>query len=170
MTPGRRRHPGHEGHDRAAGLGDPGVRAGLVVATLAAAGLAALGLAWRGAAATINVWQQVPFVLSGGIGGLALTGLCLGVLAVHAERRASAGDRQWLESVVSDAAETAEILPSALIALAPLVPTLVTNGRTIHRADCRMAAGKDLRNVSVGEWGRLRACRICRPGSVAPAR
>lgn len=93
-----------------AALADRGVRAALVLVAVAAAGLAGLGLAWRGAAATLGVWVQMPFVVSGAVGGVALAGCFLALLGVHLERRAAARERLVLESAIASAAETAETL------------------------------------------------------------
>jgi hypothetical protein len=95
-------------------LADRGVRAALVLAAVAAAGLAGLGLAWRGAAATLGVWVQMPFVVSGAIGGAALAGCFLGLLGVHLERRAAASERSLLEAALASAAEISETLPTLL--------------------------------------------------------
>jgi len=95
-------------------LADRGNQASLVLLAIAAAGLVSLGLAWRGGAATLGVYTQMPFVVSGGIGGVALTGAFLGLLAVHRERRAAAIERLWLEAAITSAAEIADTLPSVL--------------------------------------------------------
>lgn len=97
-------------------LTDRGVQAALVFAAIAAAGFAGLGIAWHGASATLGVYNQMPFVVSGGIGGIALAGTFLGLLAVHSERRAAATDRLWLEDAISSATEIAETLPAAVSA------------------------------------------------------
>lgn len=94
-------------------LADRGIQASLVLVAIAAAGLVGLGLAWRGGAATLGVYTQMPFVVSGGIGGVALTGAFLGLLAVHRERRAAATERLWLEAAIATATEIAEKLPSS---------------------------------------------------------
>ena len=91
-----------------AALRDPGVQAMVVLALLAAAGFAMLGLAWRGAARTVYVPLQSPWVLSGGIAGLALLGMTLGAWSIHEGRRRDAEHRAVMEDLVREAAELAE--------------------------------------------------------------
>ncbi|HEU5033262.1 MAG TPA: hypothetical protein VFT62_00730 [Mycobacteriales bacterium] len=89
---------------------DPGVQALAVLAGLAAAGFVMLGLAWRGAARTVYVPLQSPWVLSGGLAGLALLGMALGAWSIHLGRRSDAEHRAVVEDVVREAAELAEEL------------------------------------------------------------
>ena len=89
-------------------LRDPGVQAMVVLALLAAAGFVMLALAWRGAARTIYVPLQSPWVLSGGVAGLALLGMALGAWSVHEGRRRDAEHRAVMEELVREAAELAE--------------------------------------------------------------
>jgi hypothetical protein len=97
-----------------ADLFDRGVQAGLVLVAGAAAGFAVLGLAWSGVAAKLFVSLQMPYVVSGAIGGIALAGTCLAVVAVHYERRTAAADRAELEDVLSIIGDIAEVLPGRL--------------------------------------------------------
>lgn len=90
------------------------IQAALVFGGAALAGFAGLGLAWHGASSTLAVYVQMPFLVSGGIGGLALAGTFSGLLAVHGERRAGASDRLWLEEAIESATEIAESLPAAV--------------------------------------------------------
>ena len=145
-------------------LTDRGVQASLVLCALAAGGFAGLGLAWRGAAATLGVYVQLPFVVSGAVGGVALAGACAGILAVHVERRAAAVDRLWMDAAIASAAEIADALPAHLAARrwAGEHPVLVRNGRTVHLSHCRFAAGKSLPLLHGWEPG-LRRCEVCKP-------
>jgi hypothetical protein len=95
-------------------LSDRGVQAALIICAVAAAGFAGLGMAWHGASATLDVYTQMPFIVSGGFGGVALAGTFLGLLAVHTERRAAAVERLWLEDAIASATEISESLPAAL--------------------------------------------------------
>jgi hypothetical protein len=82
---------------------DPSVRAILVLIALAAVGYAMLWLGWRGTAGTILVPLQAPWVMSGGLGGLAVLGMALGAWSVHLGRRQDAEHRAAVERLVRDA-------------------------------------------------------------------
>jgi amino acid transporter len=87
---------------------DPGVQALVVLALLALAGFVMLGLAWHGAARTIYVPLQSPWLVSGGVAGLALLGMALGAWSIHEGRRRDAEHRAVMEDIVREAAELAE--------------------------------------------------------------
>lgn len=91
-------------------LRDPGVQSILVLVTLAIGGFVMLALAWRGAARTIYVPLQVPWVVSGGLAGLGLIGLAYGALSIHLARRQDAVNRADVEDLVRTAATLAEQL------------------------------------------------------------
>jgi len=91
-------------------LRDPGIQAALVLVLLAIVGFLMLGLAWRGAARTIYVPLQMPWVLSGGFAGIALIGLAYGALSIHLGRRQDAVHRAEVEDLVRTAATLAEEL------------------------------------------------------------
>jgi hypothetical protein len=89
---------------------DAGSWATAILAAAAVAGSVGVFAAWRGAAALDAVWLQVPWLVSGGIGGLALIGLGLGLLDVHLERRREAVDRVERDAVLREAELFAERL------------------------------------------------------------
>lgn len=84
-------------------LRDPRVSTTLVLATLAVAGFVLVAGAWRGAAATLFVVLQLPWLVSGGFAGLALIGLALGLLMTHLERTEAAAERAALAELQRDA-------------------------------------------------------------------
>jgi hypothetical protein len=84
-------------------LRDPATRAILIMVALAAVGYAMLCLGWRGAARTIFVPLQSPWVMSGGLGGLAVLGMALGAWSIHLGRRQDAEHRAGVEELVRDA-------------------------------------------------------------------
>lgn len=98
-------------------LRDPGVQAILVLALLGVAGFVMLGLAWRGAARTVYVPLQMPWVVSGGLAGLGLLGLAYGALSIHLARRQDAVHRAEVEDLVRSAATLAEELRTGRRAL-----------------------------------------------------
>jgi len=98
-------------------LRDPGTAAVIVLLLLAVAGFVMLALAWRGAARTIYVPLQMPWVLSGGFAGLALIGLAYGAISIHLGRRQDAVHRAEVEDLVRTAATLAEELRTGRRAL-----------------------------------------------------
>jgi len=83
--------------------GDPFARSVALSIVLIAAGFVAIGLGWRGAARSLIVAEQLPFLISGGVGGLALIVAGAGTLAVQSSRYWSARERQRLDLLVARA-------------------------------------------------------------------
>jgi len=157
----------------------PAVRAAAVLARprlgWAAAGLGVIALliGWAGTADEVFVSRQVPFLISGGLGGLGLIVIGGVLLATHdlygyAERL----DR--VERKVDD-------IHRALVAAGPLdVPAeepasevvVLPRGSTYHRAGCAAVQGKDTERLDALGATRdgLSPCKLCSPdGRVATA-
>jgi len=100
-----------------AALHDPGIQAVLVLALLAVASFVMLALAWRGGARTPYVPFQIPWLVSGGMAGLALLGMALGGWSIHLGRRQDAAHRAATEDLVREAAELAEDIRSGRVSL-----------------------------------------------------
>lgn len=86
----------------------PDVRAFWVLAGFVLAGFAAIAIGWRGAAATLYVGLQLPFVISAVFGGIALVGTGAALFSIHSERRAAAARRAVLDALVREAALLAD--------------------------------------------------------------
>jgi hypothetical protein len=84
---------------------DPFVVSVALLVTLAVTGLVGVGVAWKGAAASLVVAFQLPYITSGAMGGLALTGFAAGLLLVQVRRRAEARRRADFDRVVRAAAD-----------------------------------------------------------------
>jgi len=84
---------------------DPFVAVMAVVTALVVAGLVGVAVAWRGLAASLVVALQLPYAVSGALGGLALVGFALGVASIQASRRAAARERAEFGRVVAAAAD-----------------------------------------------------------------
>jgi hypothetical protein len=91
---------------------DPGIQAIVVLFLLAVAGFVMLALAWRGGARTPYVPLQLPWMVSGGMAGLALLGMALGAWSIHLGRRDDAEHRAQVDDLVREAAVLAEDLRS----------------------------------------------------------
>jgi hypothetical protein len=92
----------------AALLADPGRRGVAVLVAGVVGGFVCLGLAWHGAARTIYVPFQLPWLMSAGVAGVALIGTSLASLSVHLERRNAAARRAMTEDMIRAAITLAD--------------------------------------------------------------
>lgn len=132
--------------------------------------------AWYGASNTTRVWQQIPYMISGGMLGLGL--IFAGGFGYFAawltrmldeSRRESAQARDIAEQTLAalDRIEAA-LSPNGRRASAGQTLVVLAKGNLVHRADCPLVEGKaDVRRVTSTRG--LRPCQICQP-SMASAR
>jgi hypothetical protein len=137
-------------------------------------GLLVIGLGWNGMAGSggevngvPNLNAQLPWLVSGGILGLALVVFGAALLIAHNAR----ADRVQLEAKLNELVDTV----SRLTVSSADVPAQASRRRTgefrasantFHRADCRLVEGRDdLASVTkkAAESQGLKACRICKP-------
>jgi hypothetical protein len=146
----------------------------IVGGTLMPLGILLVILGWIGAAHTVLVFDQIPYLISGGLLGVALTFAGGFTYFTYWQtlrvREARAHQRELLDALArlerngvgvstsnGDGAATAN-RPGRLVATA--------SGAMVHRADCPIVADRsDLREVDASSDG-LRACRICSPDIV----
>jgi len=132
-----------------------------------AAGLLLIGLAWNGAAGVDFVSGQIPYLLSGGALGLGLIILGAAMIIVQNSRK----DRSLIEAQLKELNTAIARLANAIGASGPgghnggTAPRVVMGRSSYHRADCRLAKGKDLpmATVDAAEEEGLSPCRICNP-------
>jgi hypothetical protein len=86
-------------------LRDPVMVLLIIGVVLVVAGFFSLLLGWRGAARTLNIPVQIPFLVSGGLGGIALIGMGLGLCNLTASRREAAREITRLQGLVDEAAK-----------------------------------------------------------------
>lgn len=157
-------------------------------AVLLPTGLVVIGLGWYGVAHTPYEYDQLSYLVSGGILGLGIT-FCGGFLYFGA----------WLARVAADQKASDKRLADTLLVLAdavshsasqaaagasvgvrpgppppPRVPAaqrdpgsiLVVAGTssTVHRADCELIEGREDVRPAGPDGPGLVACRLCRPG------
>lgn len=77
----------------------------VVAAALALAGFASMTLAWRGTADKVKVPDQLPYLLSGALGGLALIGVAAVLATIQQRRWVEAHRQARFEAVVAAAAD-----------------------------------------------------------------
>ena len=131
-------------------------------------GLVVIVLGWYGASNTPYQYDQLSYLVSGGLLGLGLT-FAGGFLYFGA----------WLARIADDGRESSKRLADTLLVLADATaraaamtdqgvdlgatPVVAGDNTTLHRRDCALIAHReDLRAVGNDTRG-LVACRVCRP-------
>ncbi|GAA1922782.1 hypothetical protein [Nocardioides marmoribigeumensis] len=129
-------------------------------------GLVVIILGWYGASNTPYQYDQLSYLVSGGLFGLGLT-FCGGFLYFGA----------WLARIAADQRESAKRLADTLLVLADVVSApgpvrepgsvlvVAGGGATVHRADCALVAGRDDVAPAGADGADLHPCRVCRPGA-----
>ncbi|HVA43848.1 MAG TPA: hypothetical protein VNF50_10225 [Acidimicrobiales bacterium] len=162
--------------ERGAGLRDPGRWLLAAGPALLALGVALIVLGWAGAAYTTDYFSQVPYLISGGILGLALVicgGLCYMIhFILLAQRHSQDANTQVLGAL--DRLDQSLDRAATLLASSGAVRTgkasspdlvMTASGEMIHRLDCPVVTGRSssgLRPVTrIGPAASL--CRICHP-------
>jgi hypothetical protein len=143
-----------------------------VGAILMPLGLIAIFLGWYGVAHAKYQYDQLPYVVSGGLLGLALVFLG-GFLYFGA----------WLARIGTEQRESARQLTDAMLLLVDVVGkqgggrtadgdlddraaaelVLAGNGSTVHRRDCPLINHRDDLRPLTGTEIDLGTCRVCRP-------
>jgi hypothetical protein len=138
---------------------------------LVAVGFALIFLAWNGAAGRDFVEGQLPYLISGGLTGLALVGTGLTVALVQAQRREARAVTDRLDELI----EVVRANSASGAAGPTLVPdeSMVIAGRSsFHLPSCRLVQDRDdLQPMSptAAEQRGLAPCRICKPDTEAQA-
>lgn len=92
-------------------LRDPVVPGLILMGALVGTGFLVLLLTWVGAAGTLYVPLQMPHIVSGGLGGLALIGLGAVLIYVQWARRDDAAKRRLTDELLDEAAALVAIEP-----------------------------------------------------------
>jgi hypothetical protein len=85
-------------------LRDPFVASMAVLGAVGVAGLVAVAVAWEAIADSPVVATQLPYAVSGGLGGLALLGFALALMTIQSSRRSEAKERSELERLAAASA------------------------------------------------------------------
>ncbi len=136
-------------------------------------GLFLIFLGWNGAASYDRVQAQIPYVVSGGIAGLALVVIGAAMLIVYGNR----SDRAALQSSIEDLRDALErnaglAAESPAATAAPAAAATAEEGSVLagadsyHRPDCTLIAGQSGLTAMSAETAQARGlepCRICQP-------
>ncbi len=152
-------------------FGKFGGKAGLVLAGI---GIIAIGIGWNGAAGQLTLLGQIPYILSGGLIGLALVILGAAMLVVQNARE----DRARLEAKLDLLAEAFSTGGGASAprldqhAPADASELVVAGTASYHVPGCRLVDGRDETTYltpAEAQASDLKACRVCQPESAAKA-
>jgi hypothetical protein len=131
------------------------------------AGFVLIFLGWNGAASYDRAESQLPYVISGAIGGLALILVGVGLLMVQAQR----ANRAATDAAIADLREAIDRLAQSGGA-SPRVSggagdvMVVAGPSSFHRAGCKLVEGRTgLIPIPLpdAEARGLEACRVCAP-------
>lgn len=149
------------------GDADRRVRMGRVLGfTFMTAGVVMIGLAWNGAASRNFVEGQFPYLLSGGVMGLALViiGASLLFLATIRAERELMTDR--FDEMIRLLGRNLNRLSVSANGTGGSRGQVIAGETVFHRAECKVLQGKDgLVTVTVeqAEAEGLEPCRVCQP-------
>jgi hypothetical protein len=143
-------------------VGRLGGKLGIVVLLF---GFLVIYLGWNGAGSFNDLRQQFPYLISGGIAGLAMVIVGAALLLIEAIR----AERAELQATLLELREAIVATGGAVAVHA--VPSLaddvvVAGASSYHRTTCRLVDGRDdLDLVAAGEAESrgLSPCRICNP-------
>ena len=142
------------------------------------AGFAAIFLGWNGAASYDRVPAQFPWLISGGITGLALTMIGASLIVVENNRR----DRAVLKASLDEIRILLEHSPAAIpssnggfsapTVAAPALPAdaVIAGSSSYHDPSCRLVTDRPDLDVISREEAQARdltPCRICSPQGTA---
>jgi hypothetical protein len=128
-------------------------------------GLVFVWAGWNGAASYNDIRQQFPYLISGGIAGLALVIIGVGVLVIQSQR----ADRVQLEANLNELRRVLDRMtgPGAGNGWeASSGPVVVGGPTTYHLPNCRLVAGRDgLKTMTLPmiQASGLAPCRTCNP-------
>lgn len=132
------------------------------------AGLAVIWAGWNGAASYNDIRKQFPYLISGGLGGLALVVIGASLMVIQSQR----ADRVQLEANLVELRNILErmgAVPTTNGAEGSDAGLVVAGPNAYHRPTCKLVAGRDLRKMPVeqAEAAGLEACRTCAPAEAA---
>jgi len=141
---------------------------GVIGVVYCIAGFVLIFLGWNGVASNDRVEAQLPYVVSGGIAGLALVVLGAALIVAYSLRT----DRTQLKASIDElrrtigAAGTAAGAPASHAAPAAAGAAVVAGASSYHVASCALVAGQPAATpmtVSDAVAAGLQPCRICHP-------
>jgi hypothetical protein len=153
-------------------IGKLGGKLGIAVCFL---GFVAIFLGWNGAASFNDLRQQFPYLVSGGITGLALVVVGAALLLIESMRT----ERAELQATLLELRDALEHSGGSVgsVTTRPVLlqpdGAVVAGASSYHEPSCRLVDGRDDLEVLPSEDAAaqgLAPCRICQPGGSEYAR
>jgi len=147
----------------------------LVAAVLLPLGLLVILLGWYGAAHTPYLFEQVPYLISGGLLGLGLvTGAGLLYFGGWVAKSAAVQQRAAEETLgllreIRDGLGVAPRAAAASSANGHVGFVATAHGSMWHRPDCAVVAGREDLHLVGPDGDGLQPCSLCDPLSAVPA-
>ena len=129
------------------------------------AGLGLIWAGWNGAATYNDIRKQFPYLISGGIAGLALVVIGVGLMVIQSQR----ADRVQIEANLVELRAILERMTGVPTSNGAGDAAVVVAGpNAYHRPDCKLVAGRDLPRITPDQAvaAGLEACRVCGAGEV----
>lgn len=125
-----------------------------------ASGIVTIFLGWYGAAHTRDLTEQIPYLISGGIFGLALVVLGSAFYFSHFVADAARATRRQQKALESMRSPEASALSQSHVITVP-------GGTTYHRPGCPLASGKEGSSHDPAEVAGLgyEPCNVCEPAA-----
>jgi hypothetical protein len=130
------------------------------------AGLAVIWAGWNGAATYNDIRKQFPYLISGGIAGLALVIIGVGLMIIQSQR----ADRVQIEANLVELRKILDRMTGVPVSngAEPGSGELVVAGPgTYHRPSCKLVTDRNLRTMTAeqAEAAGLEPCRTCAPAA-----
>ncbi|MDQ1374001.1 MAG: hypothetical protein QOJ09_1339, partial [Actinomycetota bacterium] len=118
---------------------------------------------WYGASHTTRLFEEIPYLISGGMLGIVLAAIGASLYFGYWLTRLVGQAREIVDGLARVEQRLDALYPADTTADAPLVAT--KGGALFHRADCSVVAGRpssELRTVKLPAKG-LSPCKLCSP-------
>jgi len=144
---------------------DRQVRLGRIVGLVfCVAGFVMITVAWNGSANLAYVDGQIPWVISGGLGGLGVIMFGASLLVISSNR----AERLAQDHRFQELARQLSIMGAAVETQGSPNGRVVAGKSTYHRPDCRLVKDRqdlDMITVTIAASQGLSPCRVCNPES-----
>ena len=149
-------------------LGNLGGQLGVLLCLL---GFVALFLGWNGAASKNVIMAQFPFLISGGMVGLAIVVIGASMLVVQNAREDRARLEAKLDQLIQAVEHSGGGSPAGRQASVADGSMVLAGTASYHRLECTLPAAREEAHLLPLDDAIARGiepCRVCRPPSMTP--